>query len=251
MWAAAMLLVGAAVGEPPALGPILPTPNGYLWGCLPGNVSSTFKFCDHTLPTAERVKDLVGRLTLDEKLGLLGPAKSGPWGERPGSCTDMDAGVARLGIPGYTHLVEDNSGAGSECAAPGRCATNFPGPTGMAASFNRSLWRLKGEIIATEQRAQNNVGGARGYEWPLAKVGLTAFGPNINIARDPRFGRISELPGEDRMLSGAYAVEMVKGMQEGESFPKYIKLAAALKHFTAVSTFHQLEAMSAISRRLY
>eukprot|EP01047_Picozoa_sp_COSAG01_P051479 COSAG01_NODE_5318_length_4337_cov_11.889571_2_plen_208_part_00 len=175
---------------PSPLPPIMAYPNSYFWGCLPGNVSAHLPFCDASRPVGERVRDLVGRLSLDEKLGLLGPAKSGPWGKRPGSCTDMDAGVARLGIPGYTHLVEDNSGAGSECVAPGRCATNFPGPTGLAASFNRTLWRQKGEIIATEQRAQSNVGGARGYEWPLAKIGLVGFGPNINLARDPVSARV-------------------------------------------------------------
>lgn len=179
------------------------------------------------------MKDLIGRLTLDEKLGLLGPDTTNT---SVGACTDMDAGVPRLGIPGYTHLVEDNSGAGMECVGPERCPTNFPGPTGLASSFNRTAWRLKGEIISTEQRASNNVGDSRGYEAPFSKIGLTGFGPNINIARDPRFGRISELPSEDPVLTGAYATEMVKGMQEGESFPKYIKLAAALKHFTAYST---------------
>ena len=185
--AASTVTAAAAANESPPqpqpFPPLLPFPNAYFWGCLPGNVSATLPFCNHALSTPARVADLVGRLSLEEKLGLLGPAKSGPWGKRPGSCTDMDAGVLRLGIPGTTHLVEDNSDAGSECIAPGRCATNFPGPTGMAASFNRSLWRQKGQIIATEQRAQSNVGGARGYEWPLAKISLMGFGPNINIGR--------------------------------------------------------------------
>eukprot|EP01052_Picozoa_sp_SAG31_P003183 SAG31_NODE_120_length_23892_cov_10.545623_12_plen_130_part_00 len=103
--------------------------------------------------------------------GLLGPDTKDP--NSPGACTDSDAGVPRLGIDRYTHLVEDNSGAGAECIAQGRCSTNFPGPTGLAASFNRSLWKLKGQIIATEQRANSNCGGARGYEFPNAKVGLT------------------------------------------------------------------------------
>jgi beta-glucosidase-like glycosyl hydrolase len=214
-------------------GPPIPYPNSYFWGCLKGNVSANFPFCDHTLPLQGRVQDLLGRLTLTEKLGMLGPNTNG---SHVGSCSDMDAGVARLGIPPYTHLVETNSGAGSECLAENKCATNFPGPTGLAASFNRTLWRLKGEVISSEQRAQNNVGGSRGYEPPYSKIGLTAFGPNVNIARDPRFGRISELPGEDPYLTGQYAIAMVRGMQEGKDYPKYLKLAAALKHFTAYST---------------
>ena len=72
-----------------------------------------------------------------------------------------------------------------------------------------------GAITATEQRAFNNLGITRLFGAP---IGLTGFGPNINLARDPRFGRVSELPGEDPVLSGAYAAEMVRGMQGGTPF---------------------------------
>jgi hypothetical protein len=78
-----------------------------------------------------------------------------------------------------THLVEDNSGVGSECIAPGVCATNFPGPTGLASAMNRSLWLLKGQVISTEQRALNNIGGTKGFDYPNAPIGLIGFGPNV------------------------------------------------------------------------
>jgi len=212
--------------------PIMPYPSGYFYGCLPGNVSHALPFCDPSLAVAQRVADLVSRLSLEEKLGLLGPDTTDTG---VGSCSDMDAGVARLGIPRITHLVEVNTAAGSECLGVGKCATNFPGPTGLAGSFNRSLWRAKGDVIASEMRALNNIGGSRGYEAPNSKIGLAGFGPNINIARDPRFGRTSEVPGEDPFLSGSYAAEMVKGMQAANQ-SKFFKMVAGLKHYTAYST---------------
>ena len=117
-----------------------PYPSGYFEGCL--TVSKSLPFCDASLPTPARVKDLVSRLTLEEKMGLLGPdVKRKPLVD---ACSFMDSGVPRLGIPRYTHLVEDNSGAGGDCIAENKCPTNFPGPTGLAASFNRTLWHTKG-----------------------------------------------------------------------------------------------------------
>ena len=81
---------------------------------------------------------------------------------------------------------------------------------GLGASFNRTLWRAKGAVLGSEMRALNNLGWHRAAgDESKAFIALTGFGPNINIARDPRFGRSSELPGEDPLLSGRYAIEMV------------------------------------------
>lgn len=85
------------------------------------------------------------------------------------------------------------------------CATTFIGPVGIGASFNRSSWWLKGDAISTEMRALNNYQG---------NLGLSGFGPNINLVKDPRYGRNSELPGEDPFLSGSYAVQYLRGMQQ-------------------------------------
>eukprot|EP00005_Dracoamoeba_jomungandri_P000876 CAMPEP_0174251866 /NCGR_PEP_ID=MMETSP0439-20130205/1559_1 /TAXON_ID=0 /ORGANISM="Stereomyxa ramosa, Strain Chinc5" /LENGTH=746 /DNA_ID=CAMNT_0015332303 /DNA_START=231 /DNA_END=2471 /DNA_ORIENTATION=- len=151
-----------------------------------------------------------------------------------GSCSCMDSGIPRLGIPHYMNLVETNTAVAAACLEPGKCATNFPGPGGLAASFNRTLWHLKGEAISDEMRALNNYGWHRGVSIPYALIGLTGFGPNINIIRDPRFGRNSELPSEDPFLSGSYAVEYVRGCQEG-SDPNYLKMISGLKHYDAYS----------------
>ena len=107
---------------------------------------------------------------------------------------------------------------------------------GMAASFNRSLWRHKGLVLGAEIRAFNNLRWHRDAGGTVTeRIGLTGFGPNINIARDPRFGRSSELPGEDPTLSGVYAEEMVLGMQHRDA-NGYPMMLAYLKHFTAYST---------------
>ena len=147
-------------------------PNGYAWGCL--NISSSLPFCDHTLPISQRVDDLVSRLTLNEQVGLLGPDRftGVDW------CNMMDAGVLRLGIPSYMHLVETNTAVASACLALNKCATEFPGPTGLGASFNRTLWHVKGEVISTEMRAFNNLNWHRGTgDAPHSLIGLTGFGP--------------------------------------------------------------------------
>ncbi len=93
-------------------------------------------------------------------------------------CNYMDAGVVRLGIPPYMHLVETNTAVASACLSENKCATEFPGPTGLAASFNRSMWRLKGEVVSTEMRAFNNLNWHRATnDAPRSLIGLTGFGP--------------------------------------------------------------------------
>ena len=149
------------------------------------------------------------------------------------TCADHTAGKASIGLPNWSWLTETNTAVAGACVSEGKCATTFSGPLGMAASFNRTSWRLKGSVMGSEMRAFNNLGWHRGNVGD--QVTLTAYGPNINIARDPRFGRTSELPGEDPFLNGKYAVEMVSGMQfkDDKGYPKVL---AYLKHLTAYST---------------
>ena len=184
-------------------------------------------FCDAALSFDQRVDDLLRRLTFDEVVGLLHA--------QPGTdaCAFIDHGVARLDIPPYAWTEEANTGADSACLGPNKCATTFSSPALLAASFNNSVWRTKGEVISTEVRALNNAHGHRGCG-PPAKIGVNEWGPNINLVRDPRFGRNSELPSEDPYLSGRYAVQYVRGLQAGPD-PKYTKVLATLKHFTAYS----------------
>ena len=87
--------------------------------------------------------------------------------------------------------METNTGVSTKCIAEGKCATTFPSPAVLAASFNRSLWHLKGEIQSDEVRAYYNLGGTRGPHTGSehVRIGLNGWGPNINVVRDPRYGR--------------------------------------------------------------
>lgn len=198
----------------------------YGHSCLDA-ASAKLPFCDTSLSIEKRLDDLVGRLNLTEMIGLLGPSPA------TSDCAFLDYGVPRLGIPPYLHLVETNTAVAAACIGDGKCATTFSGPTGLGASFNRTMWKTKGEVVSTEMRAFNNLGWHRGAGVPQY-ISLTGFGPNINIIRDPRFGRNSELPSEDPLLAGEYGKTYVKACQEG-SDPKYLKMIAGLKHYDAYS----------------
>ena len=207
-------------------------PNGHTWGCY--NISAGFPFCDSSLPMHSRINDFVSRLTDEEKVRMMAPdTKTGV-----NSCNFMDGGVPRLGVPPYMHLVEMNTAVASCCVGEEQCATGFPGPTGLGAAFNTTMWRVKGETMSDEFRALNNINWYRctgsGPDYSPNQIGLTGYGPNINIMRDPRWGRNSEVPSEDPFLAGEYAHHYVRGGQAG-SDSRYTKVAMSLKHFTAYS----------------
>ena len=105
-------------------------------------------------------------------------------------------------------------------------ATSFPQVSTTACAFNATLFRSIAEAISSEARVFFNYGNA----------GLTFWTPNVNIVRDPRWGRGQETPGEDPILSAVYAANFVKGLQEGED-PKHLKASACCKHFTAYIVF--------------
>ena len=114
-------------------------------------------------------------------------------------CAFEDGGVPRLDIPSYTWCTETNTGVSTVCLEEGKCATTFPSPAALAASFNRSLWAAKGATQSTEQRALFNLGAVRDDAMG-SPIGLNGWGPNINTVRDPKYGRNSELPSEDPTL---------------------------------------------------
>ena len=122
-----------------------------LYSCQTEQTKS-LPFCDPKLPFVSRVADLLDRMELGEKLSIMGSHDG---------CAFSDGGVPRLDIPAYTWCVETNTGVSSKCVEEGRCATTFPSPAALAASFNRSLWRRKGEVQADEQRALFNLGVRR------------------------------------------------------------------------------------------
>ncbi|XP_074280650.1 beta-xylosidase/alpha-L-arabinofuranosidase 2-like [Silene latifolia] len=171
-------------------------------------------FCDTSKSIEDRVGDLVGRLTLEEKIGYL----------RSGAVS-----VDRLGIPKYEWWSEalhgvSNVGPGTRFANPVPAATSFPQVITTAASFNVTLFQAIGKVVSNEARAMYNLGLA----------GLTYWSPNVNIFRDPRWGRGQETPGEDPLLSSKYGSSYVKGLQQtDDADPKKLKVAACCKHYTA------------------
>ncbi|KAJ4952370.1 hypothetical protein NE237_029202 [Protea cynaroides] len=192
-----------------------------------GLAVSNFAFCDKSLSYSVRAKDLIDRMTLSEKTRQLG---------------DHAYGVPRIGLPKYEWWSEalhgvSNTGPGVHFDEAVPSATNFPAVILMAASFNQSLWKTAGQIVSTEARAMYNLG----------RAGLTYWSPTINVVRDPRWGRITETPGEDPFVVGTYAVNYVRGLQdiEGEETPKDLfsrplKVSACCKHYTAYDVDHWL-----------
>ena len=179
----------------------------------PCDVASNAKlpWCDSTLPLETRVKDLVDRITPAEIVGLF---------------SNTDHGVASMKIPPYQWWSEALHGVGG---SPGvtfggdtPTATSHPQVITTGSTFNNSLFGLIGAAISDEARAFNNVGHA----------GNTFWTPNVNIFRDPRWGRGQETPGEDPTHNAEYAASFVPGMQGGVS-PQYIKASSCLKHYFA------------------
>ena len=197
------------------------------WGCM-NDVARSFSYCNTSLAYSDRLEAFIGALTLEEKISLLSPDRFLP----NQTCYTHTPGVPRVGLPSYLWLVETNTVVASACGI--RCATTFAGPISMAASWNRTAWREKGRVLGVEQRAMMNVRHSRhAPDDARLGIGFTAFGPNMNLQRDPRFGRSSELPGgEDPFLVGQYAAEMVQGLQTKDaSEPGYPLTLAYLKHY--------------------
>ncbi|XP_015900127.2 probable beta-D-xylosidase 5 [Ziziphus jujuba] len=192
---------------------------------------SKFVYCDSSLPYEVRAKDLVDRMTLAEKVQQMG---------------NNAQGVARIGLPKYEWWSEalhgvSNVGPGTyfDDVVPG--ATSFPTVILTAASFNKSLWRNIGEFVSTEARAMYNLG----------RAGLTYWSPNINVVRDPRWGRILETPGEDPYVVGLYATNYVRGLQDVKGTEnttdlssRPLKVASCCKHYTA----YDLDAWRGVDR---
>ncbi|MDB4999517.1 MAG: xyl3A 2 [Mucilaginibacter sp.] len=158
-----------------------------------------------------RVKDLISRLTLEEKISLLGYSSKA---------------VPRLDIPAYNWWNEALHGV----ARAGE-ATIFPQAIGMAATFNDDLLKEVSTAISTEARAKYNLAIARDRH--LQYMGLTFWTPNINIFRDPRWGRGQETYGEDPFLTSRMGNAFVKGLQGDD--PHYLKASATAKHYAVHS----------------
>ena len=181
-----------------------------------------YPFCDTALPLSARVDDLVSRLDLHEKAPLL-TARMSPLGAVP-----------RLGVPEYDWGANCVHGVQSRCAPDGRCPTSWPNPNTLGASFNASMWTTMGSIIGVELRALWLQGVSENHENDLPHLGLDCWSPNINIVRDPRWGRNLETPSEDPTVCGEFGVAVTRGLQEGAD-PRFAQAIVTLKHFDANS----------------
>ena len=168
-------------------------------------------FLNPDLALDARVADVVGRLTLEEKVGQL---------------MNTAPAIPRLGIPAYDWWSEGLHGV-----ARAGVATVFPQAIGLAATWDTALMLRVAGVISTEARAKHHEAVREGrrdiYE------GLSFWSPNINIFRDPRWGRGMETYGEDPFLTGRLAVAFVRGMQGDD--PRYLRVIATPKHFAAHS----------------
>lgn len=168
---------------------------------------------NYQLPFEQRVDDLVARLTLEEKVSQM--LNSAP-------------AVERLGIPAYDWWNETLHGV----ARSPYNTTVFPQAIAMAATFDTAAVFRMADYSALEGRVVYNTaieGGKAGKKY----VGLTYWTPNINIFRDPRWGRGQETYGEDPYLTGAIGDVFVRGLQGND--PKYLKAAACAKHYAVHS----------------
>jgi beta-glucosidase len=168
-------------------------------------------FMNGSLPIDQRVDDLIGRMTLEEKVSQM---------------RDHAPAITRLNVPKYDWWNEGLHGV-----AFAGYATNFPQVIGMAATWDTNLVHHMGETISTEARAKYNEAMREDHHEMF--FGLTFWAPNINIFRDPRWGRGQETYGEDPYLTGRMGVAFVTGMQGND--PKYLKLVSTPKHYAVHS----------------
>ena len=169
-------------------------------------------YLDPKLPVKQRVDDLISRMTLEEKASQLGHTA---------------ASIPRLHVPEYNWWNEGLHGV-----ARAGVATVFPQAIGMAATFDEPLMHEAADAISTEFRAKYYAtlhpdGSADWYR------GLTVWSPNINIFRDPRWGRGQETYGEDPYLTSRMGVAFITGLQGNDA--KYFKTVATSKHFAVHS----------------
>src|SRR6202012_918007 len=165
------------------------------------------------LPTDQRVNALIAQMTLSEKASqMVNQARS----------------IPRLGIPAYDFWSEALHGV-----ARNGYATVFPQTIGLAATWDAPLVHAEADVISTEGRAKFNEYTRTHHGDSANCTGVTFWSPNINIFRDPRWGRGQETYGEDTFLTGQMGVQFIRGLQGDD--PDYIKTMACAKHFAVHS----------------
>ncbi|MBV8858626.1 MAG: glycoside hydrolase family 3 C-terminal domain-containing protein [Acidobacteria bacterium] len=176
-----------------------------------GQVQQRPPYLDPSLPIDRRVADLVSRMTLEEKVAQM---------------MNAAPAIPRLGIPEYDWWNEALHGV-----AFSGVATVFPQAVGLGATFDPPLVGRVASVISTEARAKYHEAQRQGNRERFH--GLTFWSPNINIFRDPRWGRGQETYGEDPYLTGRLGVAFVKGLQGDD--PKYLKVVSTPKHYAVHS----------------
>ncbi len=168
-------------------------------------------YLDPAAPIEKRVNDLVGRMTLEEKVAQM---------------MDRVPAIPRLQVPAYNWWNEALHGV-----ARAGLATVFPQAIGFAATWDDRLVHRMATVISDEARAKHHESFRRGiYD---RYTGLTIWSPNINLFRDPRWGRGQETYGEDPFLTARLAINFVRGLQGDD--PKYFKTIATVKHYAVHS----------------
>ncbi len=183
----------------------------FIFSSLFAQQKNNLPYQNTKLMVEERAADLVSRMTLKEKISQMNYAAPA---------------IERLGIPAYNWWNECLHGV-----ARNGLATVFPQAIGLAAMWDKNLMFRIAETISDEARAKYNDAISRGQHGIYQ--GLTFWSPNINIFRDPRWGRGMETYGEDPYLTGQTAVQFIKGLQGND--PKYFKVIATAKHFAVHS----------------
>jgi len=181
---------------------------------MPVNMSETVignRYLDTALAFKERAKILVSQMTLREKIAQM---------------LHQAPPIPRLNVPAYSWWSECLHGVGRAGKA-----TVFPQCTGLAATFNAPLIHEIADVISTEARAKHHDAVRRGFRGQCA--GLTFWTPNINIYRDPRWGRGQETYGEDPYLTARMGVAFIQGLQGND--PRHLKAAACAKHYAVHS----------------
>ena len=176
-----------------------------------GEKAKSLRFLDTSLNTEKRVSDLISRMTLEEKVSQM---------------VNRAPAIERLEVPAYNWSNECLHGV-----ARAGVATVFPQAIGLAATWDIVLIRQIAEVISDEARAKHHEAVRKGQRDEF--YGLTFWSPNINIFRDPRWGRGQETFGEDPFLTARMGVAFVNGLQGDD--PHYLKLVATPKHFAVHS----------------
>ena len=176
----------------------------YLCGAY-GQDATRPAYLDPSKPIDQRVADLIGRMTFEEKAQQL---------------NHLNVGIPRLRVAAWGGQNQTLHGVWSK-----KPTTLFPAPIAMGATWDPALIHTITGAMSDEARALYYIGA----DGPLSKHGLVFRSPVINVSRDPRWGRIQEVFSEDPFLTGRMGVAYVQGLQGDD--PHYLKVAATVKHF--------------------